>query len=339
MRRMIFLAPGRLAWDEAPDPVLAGAGEALVRPICMGRCDLDRLYLIGRMPLAAREPIGHEIFGEVVDLGEAAAAHFSIGQRVIVPAQISCGDCANCRRGQTGRCQSVPLGASYGMGRAGGYGGGVADLVRVPFARAMLVPLPDIADPVRLMGLADMATDAWRAVGPALAARPGASVLVMGGVVPVIGIYAAALARHLGAGRVLYVDPDPPRRAAAADYGVEVAEQLEAVAPPGFDIVVDAAGDADLLLAAIRACAPAATLTSVAPPFASPPLPMLEMYYKGLSWEIGRPNCRHGHDPALHAWAATGFDPGRLGPKRFAYEDAIEAWLDPALYVAVTRAA
>jgi threonine dehydrogenase-like Zn-dependent dehydrogenase len=337
MKRMVFVEPGRLAWEEVPDPLLQGPLEAIVRPLCMGRCDLDRLYLSGRAPLASGEPIGHEIFGEIVDLGEAAAAHFRIGQRVIVPAQISCGDCAQCRRGQTGRCERVPLGASYGMGRAGAFGGGVADLVRVPFARGMLVPLAATEDPVRLMGLADMATDAWRAVGPQLARRPGGTVLIVNGMVPVIGVYAAALAVCLGAGRVVYVDADAARRAAAADYGAEVAETVEAAGASGFDIVVDAAGDAGLLLEAVRACGPAASLTSVAPPFASPTLPLGEMYYKGLTWEIGRPNCRHGHDPALHAWAAKGFDPSRIGPKRFRYEDAIEAWLDPALYVAVER--
>jgi threonine dehydrogenase-like Zn-dependent dehydrogenase len=103
------------------------------------------------------------------------------------------------------------------MNRDGNFGCAAADLVRVPYADAMLVPLPTGADPVAMIGAADMALDAWRAVGPQLRERPGASVLVMGGLASVIGIYAAGIAVALGAGRVDYVDDDPRRLAEAAN--------------------------------------------------------------------------------------------------------------------------
>lgn len=337
MKQLIFVEPGRLDWADVPKPVLQGDGEAIVRPRIVGRCDLDVLYLAGRMPLARGEPIGHEVIGEIVELGERAARRFHVGQNVIVPAQISCGQCRMCAAGESGRCENVPFGASYGMGRAGKFGGGLSDLVRVPFARAMLVPLSANATLPSMIGLADMATDAWRAVGPQLEARPGGTVLVMGGATPVIGLYAAALARCLGAGRVAYVDEDESRRAVADDYGVESFAHVDAIDRPVFDIVVDAAHDQAKLLAAIRACAPAAQLTSVAPPFASPELPLLEMYHKGLNYRIGRPNCRHGHSGAMEAWAAAGFQPEKVGPKLFPFDAAAEAWMDPALYVAVQR--
>jgi len=335
MQRMIFIEPGRLDWENIVAPILQGTNEALVRPKIMGRCDLDSLYLSGRMPMATGEPIGHEIIGEIIDLGENAAKHFKIGQTVIVPAQISCGICRMCCAGETGRCEAVPLGASYGMGRAGDHGGGVSELVRVPFATGMLVPIPEDADHTSMMGLTDMATDAWRAVGPQLEARPGGTVLVMGGAVPVIGIYAAALALSLGASRTVYVDTSDRNRKAASAYGAETYTDLEEVSTASFDIVVDAAGETDLLLAAIHACGPAAHLTSVAPPFKAPDLPLMEMYYKGLNYTLARPNCRHGHAPVLSAWSCCGFKPDLIGPKVFKFEDAIEAWLDPALYVAV----
>jgi len=146
-----------------------------------------------------------------VELG-SKVPRLRVAQRVIVSAQIACGRCRRCLSGYTAGCESVPFGASYGMGRAGNHGGGLADLIRVPFAAAMLVPLPNNVDPAQMVGLADMATDAWRAVGPALSARPGASVLVLGGAAPVIGIYSAAIAVALGAGSVYYVDMDAQRR-------------------------------------------------------------------------------------------------------------------------------
>ncbi|MBL4789258.1 MAG: alcohol dehydrogenase catalytic domain-containing protein [Kordiimonadaceae bacterium] len=336
MQRLIFIEPGRLDWEHIVAPILQGPDEALVRPKIMGRCDLDTLYLSGRMPMATGEPIGHEIIGIITDLGENAANHFKVGQTVIVPSQISCGICRMCRAGETGRCEAVPLGASYGMGRDGDYGGGVAELVHVPFATGMLVPIPEDADHASMMGLTDMATDAWRAVGPQLDARPGGTVLVMGGAAPVIGIYAAALAITLGASRTVYVDSSERNRDAAKAYGAETFTVIEEVPIPSFDIVVDAAGDTDALLAAIHACGPAAHLTSVAPPFKAPDFPLMEMYYKGLNYTLARPNCRHGHGPALKAWSCGGFKPNLIGPKVFNFEEATKAWLDPALYVAVT---
>jgi alcohol dehydrogenase len=334
---MIFIEPGKLDWESVPDPQLENDGEALVRPIVVGRCDLDALYLSGRMPLASGEPIGHEIIGEITDLGTTAAKHFEIGQRVIVSAQISCGECRMCHAGQTGRCERVPLGASYGMGREGDFGGAVSGIVRVPFAKSMLIPLPNTASPTKLIGMADMATDAWRAVGPQLDKCPGGSVLVIGSATPVIALYSVGLAKTLGANRVVYVDTSAQNRRIAIEYGAESFDNIAAVPNAMFDIVVDAASDPDMLLTAIGACGPGAQLTSVAPPFYVDQVPTMQMYYKGLTYTLGRPNCRHGHDPALNAWASKGFDPGLVGPKVYAFEDAIDAWLDGALYVAATR--
>src|SRR5262245_37518823 len=135
MRQVVFIAPGKLEWREVPAPQLVGDDDAIVRPIVVGRCDLDTLYVTGRMPLASGEPIGHEIIAEIVEVG-TNVTRFAIGQRVIVAAQISCGRCRRCRAGLTGRCESVPFSASFGMGRAGNYGGGLSDRLRVPFANA-----------------------------------------------------------------------------------------------------------------------------------------------------------------------------------------------------------
>lgn len=338
MRRMVFVAPGRLEWEDAPSPVLETGVDAIVRPLVMGRCDLDSLYLAGKMPLAAGEPIGHELIAEIVELGERVGPGLRVGDRVMVSAQICCGVCLSCRAGQTGRCRAVPLGASFGMGRAGGFGGVVAERVRLPFARAMTTRLPDAADPVAMIGLADMAGDAWRAVGPPLAEKPEARVLVLGAAVPVIGLFAAGLAVSLDAAQVVYVDPDPERRAIAARFGAEARAVFEAAeTEPVFDVVVDAGMDAERLGVALRATAPGGRLTSVAPPVESPPLPLLALYGKGIDWQIGRPNCAASAGPTLQAWACHGFRPETVGPKVFPFEAATEAWLDPAPYVAVER--
>jgi alcohol dehydrogenase len=221
------------------------------------------------------------------------------------------------------------------MGRAGNFGGGLAELVRVPFATGMLTPIPAGVNPVDIIGLADMATDAWRAVGPHLAVRPAARVLVTSGPCPVISLYAAGLAVSLGAEHVDYVDAEPARRTIAEEYGACAFERIED-AGGQYDLVVDGANDARTLRAAFDACAPDAVVTSIAPPFSTPELPLPAMYHKGVTWRIARPDCRAGHAHVLGAWSSQGFRPQRVPAKLFAFDAAIEAWLDPALYVAVS---
>ena len=335
MRQAVFIRPGHVEWREAPAPALQGPGEALVRPIVVGRCDLDSVYLRGILPLSSGSPIGHEIIGEVVALGEAAGK-FHVGQRVFVPAQISCGACVNCRRGLTGRCMAVPFAASYGMGREGGFGGGLSDLVRVPYAVAMLTPVPAGVDPCNLIGAADMAADAWRAVAPDLERLPGARVLVLGGLPAVIGLYAVGIATALGAPVVHYLDDDLIRSDVAASYGaLPLTEEI----PDGaYDIVVVANAGRASLERAFRVVAPGGTITSVAPTLdGAPVVDTPRLYHNGVTWRIGRPDCRHAHDGTLSAWANRGFRSDRIPTRRVAWDDAPEAWASDALYVIAVR--
>jgi threonine dehydrogenase-like Zn-dependent dehydrogenase len=333
MQHVVFVAPGKFEWREAPDPVVDGPMQAIVRPIVVGRCDLDVAYGRGLLPMPSGSPIGHEIIGEVVDAGEDAGVE--PGMRVFVPAQISCGSCRNCRRGLTGRCQAVPFAASYGMGRDGGFGGGLADLVRVPFARAMLTPFPSGADPLALIGAADMGADAWRAVGPHLAANPEARVLVLGGMPPVIGIYSAGLAAALGAPVVDYVDADAGRNAVAASYG---ATPLAAPGAEPYDLIIVANPTRGALETAFTVAAPGAVITSVAPTIdGSPVIDTASLYHRGITWAISRPDCRHAHDGIMGAWANCGFCADRAPTRVATWADAPEAWASDALYVAAVR--
>jgi threonine dehydrogenase-like Zn-dependent dehydrogenase len=337
MRQLTFVNSGAVEWREVADARIEGNLDALVRPLVLGRCDLDVGFLRGAAPLAAGAPIGHEMIGLITEIGDGVR-RMTPGQIVIVPSQISCGTCRNCRRGFTGRCQSVPLGAGYGMGREGGFGCAAADLVRVPYADAMLVPLPAGADPVAMIGAADMALDAWRAVGPQLQARPGASVLVMGGQAAVIGIYAAGIAVACGARQVDYVDDDPARLAQAARYGARPISrpcELDQL----YEIIVDADGAAETLVQAIRAAEPEAVLTSVTIHMrALTGLPMIEMYFKGINLVTGRANVRPAMEPVLALCRHGQFRPDHVETKLYHFDDAPAAWMDPAVRTAASRA-
>jgi threonine dehydrogenase-like Zn-dependent dehydrogenase len=335
-RQLTFVHPGLVEWREVADAIIQTGLDALVRPLVLGRCDLDVGFVRGVAPMREGEPIGHEMIGEVVDVGDLVRS-VTPGQHVIVPSQISCGTCRNCRRGFTGRCQSVPFGAGYGMNRDGNFGCAAADLVRVPYADAMLVQLPTGADPVGMIGAADMALDAWRAVGPQLRERPGASVLVMGGLASVIGIYAAGIAVALGAGRIDYVDDDPGRLAEAAKYGANaIARPCELTEV--YEIVVDADGQANTLVQALRATEPEGLFTSVSihlRPLTG--LPLIELYHKGITFRTGRANVRAQAEALLPLCTHGHFDPAMIDTQLYTFDDAPAAWLDDAVRTVAAR--
>lgn len=129
----------------------------------------------------------------------------------------------------------MPPASTYGFGfgsEGTRWGGFLADLVHVPFADVMVIPVPDGHDPEAAAGPSDNLVDAYRTVGPPLAERPGAPVLVVGGAGPgSIGLHAVAQALALGSEAVLYVDEDPRRRELAEGMG---AETLDHIPPSGW---------------------------------------------------------------------------------------------------------
>uniref|UniRef100_UPI002E28FDB7 zinc-binding dehydrogenase n=1 Tax=Sandarakinorhabdus rubra TaxID=2672568 RepID=UPI002E28FDB7 len=170
-------------------------------------------------------------------------------------------------------------------------------------------------------------------VGPQLAARPGASVLVVGGLAQSVGLYAAACAVAAGAGRVLYLDDDAGRRARAAQLGAEVAPlALGEGRAPGelFDIVVEAAGQAEALAFAIRSAGRNAVLTSVSIHLAPlTPVPLTEAYYRGLTLVTARADSR-AHLPAVVDCLACGrLDPAPVTHRVARFAEAADAMSDP----------
>ncbi|HJQ83935.1 MAG TPA: alcohol dehydrogenase catalytic domain-containing protein, partial [Candidatus Binatia bacterium] len=138
MRALTYVGPGALEWRDVEPPTLGGAGEALVRPLAVATCDLDAVIVRGLSPFAPPFPLGHECVAEVLEVGDGVRT-VRPGDRVVVPFQPACGDCAFCRRGLTATCSAVPRTSMYGIGAAGGdWGGALSDVLRVPFADAML---------------------------------------------------------------------------------------------------------------------------------------------------------------------------------------------------------
>lgn len=178
MRSLVYTGPRQLEWREAPEPVLDADHQALVRPIASAACDLDRRIVAGATPMQGPFAIGHEAVGEVLEVGDVAAAGgLRPGMRVVIPWHLSCGSCAQCLARRPGNCTSTPPLASYGTPLGGHHGGLFDDAVRVPWAAYALVPLPPDLAPSLAVSCSDQMADAYRAVAPTLAECPGASVL------------------------------------------------------------------------------------------------------------------------------------------------------------------
>jgi threonine dehydrogenase-like Zn-dependent dehydrogenase len=331
MQQLSFIKPGTFEWHDVAYPVIQTATDAIVRPLAVARCDLDLYIATGFVPFPGPFAFGHEMVGEVVDAGEKSGV--TPGQRVVVPFQISCGQCASCKRGFTASCEAVPQYSAFGLG--GGrveYGGALSDAIRVPFADYMLVPLPGGVDPVTAASAADNIPDGWRAVAPQLAEYPGASVLVVGGLAQSVGLYAAGAAVALGAGRVLYLDDNPANRDRALAMGAEVAPlALKDGREPTdqFEIVVEAAGTSDALAFAIRSCKPNGVVTSVAMHLgATTPVPLTQAYYKGLTFHTSRASARKWLPDVIHCIGCGKLHPEYVTHNVLPFSQAAEAMTD-----------
>ena len=317
MRELAFVARRRVEWRDAPDPRLQSPADAIVRPVAATTCDVDLVILLGRSPLPPPFAIGHECVAQVVEVGDAVT-NVVAGDLVVVPWHISCGHCDRCRAGLFAHCRSVAGMAMFGAPIGGDWGGLFSDLVRIPYADAMLVPLPVGLDPIALASGGDNWPLAWRLVAPHLQARPGGTVLIMSR--GSIGLYACDIAGALGASRRLYVDPDARRRAIAARYGAETAAAVETVSNP-FDIAVEATGRVGDLATACLSLVPEGICESAGNHFRPGELPLLQMYLSGITVHIGRDSAR-AHIPQALQLAATGaVDPGAVVSDVFDWED------------------
>ena len=335
MRALMFRGPMDIAWEEIETPQLMEPRDAFVRPIAVARCDLDPAIAMGLYPMPAPFVMGHEMVGEVVEVGDGVTA-FRPGDRVIVPFQLSCMTCAPCLRGHTNACQNVPSGTAFGLGPHGGMdlGGALAELVRVPWADVMLIPLPEGMDPVSAAGIPDNVSDGYRCVAGPLAERPGAAVLVVGGLAPSVGLYAAMAAIALGAEKVVYVDDNAARLELAASAGAEV---INAKGQWGtlkldqkFPIVVDAnvldAGRT-FALKSVEACGVCTSVSGGASSDSS--LPLQQMYLKGVRYEIGRVHACATAPAVLDLVTTGALDPAHLVGKVVPFSEAVEGMMLP----------
>lgn len=321
MEQLVLTEPGRAQWAEVAEPTLTGDVDALVRPVAVATCDLDTWINAGRFPLPLPYALGHEFVAEVLAVGSAVRSVVP-GDVVAVPFQISCGACTWCRRGLTESCGAVRRGSSYGLGAIGGdaWGCAVTDVVRVPYADAMLLPLPAGVAPAVVASLDNLA-DGWRTIGPYLPELDDRRVLVVGGAS--IGLYAVAVARALGAA-VTYVDDDPRRIAIAAGFGAAVEGGGERLGR--FPVTVNTSASHQGLLLALNATEPGGVCTDTGIYTEDVALPLWRMYTVGVRLVTSRVSARTVLPAVLDLVGSGRLDPSVVTATTAPFADAPTAW-------------
>ncbi len=346
MRSLVLQPGGRLDWRSTATPAAPGPLAAVVAPVAMATCDLDRPIGLGTTPFPLPLHLGHECIGRVLSVG-STVKDVRPGDLVAVPFQISCGRCRACKAGHTGNCRTVPPISMYGFGAAGGaWGGTFAEQVAVPYADAMLVRLPPGVDPVAVASVGDTLSDAYRHVEPHLARirkHPDRGRLIVVGSVRAgtlfgssVPLYAALIARALAPRvPVLLVDARPGVRAEAEGLGID------AVPPAGLgrrqaSLVIDSSADPQGLRLALRATAPDGHCSCAGSLHASARVPTALMFGRNITLSIARSHVRTVLPKVLDLVAA-----GRLRPElvttRVASFDEAPAAIGEFLRAPVTK--
>ncbi|WBH15890.1 zinc-dependent alcohol dehydrogenase [Sphingomonas radiodurans] len=209
MLAMNYRGPYRVRADERPMPRILHPEDAIVRVTRSCICGSDLHLYHGMVPdTRVGMTFGHEFCGTVEQVG-AEVRNLNVGDHVLVPFNIACGKCHFCQQGLFGNChesnaQATAVGGIYGYSHtAGGYDGGQAQYVRVPYADVGPMVIPDWMDPDDAVLLTDVVPTGYQAAEMG-GIQPGDTVVVFGA--GPVGLMAARSAWLFGASRVIVID-------------------------------------------------------------------------------------------------------------------------------------
>lgn len=223
MKAVVFRGVGDIRVEDVPEPKIEKPTDAIVQLTANAICGTD-LHVV-RGTLSGLKPgtiLGHEGVGIVEQVG-SAVRNLNVGDRVVIPSTIGCGNCVYCRAGYYAQCNNAsPEGetAFYGGGESsGGYQGLQAEKARIPFANVGLVKLGDDVSDEDAILLSDIFPTGYMAAEFA-EIKPGNTVAVFG--CGPVGQFAIASAKLLNAGRIFAVDTIESRLEMARRQGAEV---------------------------------------------------------------------------------------------------------------------
>jgi threonine dehydrogenase-like Zn-dependent dehydrogenase len=225
--------------DTVPDPEIVNPRDAILKITSTAICGSDLHLYDGYIPtMRAGDIIGHEFMGEVVETGPRST--LKKGQRVVVPFTISCGGCFFCKKQQYSVCDNSnpantsdasyllmghPMGAAFGYAHlTGGYAGGQAEYVRVPYSDVGPIVVPDHLEDDQVLFLSDILPTGYQAAVQA-DIEEGDTVAVWG--CGPVGLFAIQSALLLGAHRVIAIDHYRRRLELAKGLGAEILDYRE----------------------------------------------------------------------------------------------------------------
>ncbi|MBC5773037.1 glutathione-dependent formaldehyde dehydrogenase [Pontibacter sp. KCTC 32443] len=221
MLAMNYRGPKRVRIDHKPMPEILHPEDAIVRVTRSCICGSDLHLYNGNVPdTRVGMTFGHEFTGEVVEIG-SEVTKLKVGDNVLVPFNISCGRCAFCKQELYGNChesnpQATAVGGIFGYSHtAGGYNGGQAEYVRVPYANVGPTIIPEGMDLDDAVLLTDVVPTGYQAAEMG-GIQPGDTVMVFGA--GPVGIMAAKCSWLFGAGRVIIIDEIDYRLEFARNY-------------------------------------------------------------------------------------------------------------------------
>ncbi len=261
MRAVCWYGPKDVRVDSVPDPVILNPRDAILRVTSTTICGSDLHLYNGFIPtMRGGDILGHEFMGIVEEVGPEVR-NVRPGERVVVAAPIACGRCFYCQRELWSLCDNsnpnaalaeqmwgYPPSAIFGYSHlAGGYAGGQAEYVRVPFADVGMFPVPEGLEDDQVVYAGDVLATAYMAA-EFCEIQPGDTVAVWG--CGAVGLFAMNSAFLLGAERVIAIDRVPSRLELARGIGAETVDDRDDVVEAlkeltggrGPDACIDAVG-------------------------------------------------------------------------------------------------
>ena len=232
MKAVCWMGVGDVSVEKVPDPTIRNARDCIVRVTSTAICGSDLHLYDGYVPAMRKgDVLGHEFMGEVVEVG-GDVENLEVGDRVVVPFPIACGACNACERQLFSLCENSNPNAALAeklMGHSGsgifgyshltgGFAGGQAEYVRVPFADVGPLKIDDDLDDEQVLFLTDILPTGYMAA-EMCDISPGDTVAIWGA--GPVGQFAVASARMLGAERVVAIDRYEYRLAIARKAGAE----------------------------------------------------------------------------------------------------------------------
>ena len=263
MRALTWQGTKDVRVETMSDPEILNPRDAIIKVTSTAICGSDLHLYDGVIPgVLSGDILGHEFMGEVVETGKDST--LKKGQRVVVPFTISCGGCFHCKQTQFSACQNSnpaekqdmsatlyghPMAGLFGYSHlTGGYSGGQAEYVRVPFSDVGPIVVPDGLEDEKVLFLSDILPTGWMGAENA-EIEPDDTVAVWG--CGPVGLFAIQSALAMGAAKVIAIDHYPHRLQLAKQLGAEVIDfrevdvreaLMEMSGGLGVDAAIDAVG-------------------------------------------------------------------------------------------------